>query len=536
MASDNVELFTYTTNIGAGATVTTEKVLLSQYISISILAKCDQDLTIVTSFSGDGKNFDYSVSRNLASGANDIVTSSVLGKWCRLSITNLGVVGTTYVRLYCYASPSNSSIVAKIEKIGNFNPSFSIDNLPTSSFGDMRISEPRTKSCYVFNRGTTGSIQLASYRIPYRDLKVTVAGASATSQFQFLNGLGGIRAWQLGETILVQGKPTRYDPGYGLLSRFTVLCSQGLKNVVGPLPSTMLFGIGNSTSTTINNFLGFGYINQGDPTDPYAFGICWINGGVRTFYPRSVWNIDKADGTYQISAIDVTKIMVCEIDVQYLGGGCITFKIEDFSTGKLLPVHQIRPSASTTSTLSDPYLGFLMYGTFEAGSTPVTLSDSIATASFQVATEGERVEPYDRNAVYNSIAYVSATEKQIISLYNPTTWYGTTNNITLTIDYLSFSCDGTKLCTFNVYRNATLVGAVFSNVDQYFTAAQKDTTGVYTAGTGVLIHSCQLGKSDNEIINLSDLVPELIPGDLLTLTVISTANSDVNASLSFHVE
>lgn len=545
MSSDNVSLLTYTSNINAGVTVYTEKVLLGQYISLSIIANADQNLTIIIQYSPDGTNWDYNVSHSYSVGANQVITGPVLAKWTRLQITNSSVTNTTHVRIYVYGTPTNSSISAQITRIGNFNPTVDIGNFPLGAFGELMVREDKPEIQYIFTHGLSGNMLTNTYRLPFTDITTwsTATSGLLGAPLTVSNGLVkfGNNFLQLDRGIL-QGSTFRYRPGQGLEAKFTAYFTQGLKNAGGNHPSTLYVGIGNSSSSSSyrpQNGYFFGY---GDPSlvgtsQATNFGIVYINNGVRTFYPRTAWNVDRCDGTYQMPTIDFSKSNVFEIQYQYLGYGTVYFYVYNPSNGRPYLVHTINRSntyaGGTATNLQDPSVGLVMFVEVEAGVIPASLTDEIGVGSFSLFCQGQEINPIERIAMENTKLGVTA-ETVLLSVRCDTTFYGILNWWPTDIDFISTASDGTKSVKIRIYRNCTLAGSVWVTPYQYICPVSYDVTGTISVA-GTLLLSYWMAKVDKQQINLEDLHIHMKPGDIITITGYSTANNDIDCSVSAHV-
>lgn len=539
MSSDNLALLSYTSNLAAGISAETDAVLLGQYISMSIIPKSDQDLTIQMSFSPDGINFDYTVSNTVSAGSNTQISQPVVGKWLKLIITNLGGVPTTFLRVHVYCTPSNSSIAAQISKIGNFDPYVNVANYPLSTFGDLQVAQVEPKLSYIFTVGTTGQLKSpVGWAIPYRGFRTRGVG---TENMDFgAQGLLKIDNTASNTNGLIQGPTYSYRAGVGLRVRMTCIFKQGVKAAPpNDGATTEILGIGNSNTVTgvINNFFGFGYA---DPTLVYSssnsFGIVVYNAGVRTFIPRNLWNVDKANGTFILNNLDWEKLNVFQIDVQYLGGGNIKFYIEDVNTGLFQLVHMLKYAGTLSATsLSDPSMGLLMHLTYEAGSIPLGLTDYVGCGSFMLGVDAPNLQAPDRVSSKASVSGLSA-EAHVLSIRCDNTWYGVQSNNPIDVDFGSFACDGAKICTFNVYLNPTMGGvAAWTSPYSTWVPVSQDTSATFTAlGTGILLFTFTLGKTESLVFDFDSQHLHINPGDILVVTAASALATDVEVCLGYH--
>lgn len=537
MSSDNVNLLSFTTNLTAGETRYTEKSICGKYISLSIVGKCDQDLTVVLQFSGDGINWDYQVTNNIPTGSNNHITTPVLAKWIRLKIQNNGLSTTTYLRLFVYGTPSNSSITAQISKIGNLDPAVQISNFPLSGFGELMVIQPQPQIQYLFSRATGGNMLTETWALPYPDIKTwstnTITGVGAT-----LTASGGMIRFGNNFTLLdraiLYGSTYRYKSGQAIDGRFTSYFVQPQYNVASTGYTTQLVGIGNVNTSTYrpNDFFGFGHVYETD-----EFCIVWYDGhtGTRTYYPRSQWNVDKADGSFILPALDFSFTQIFAVQMVYLGYGQVSFWINNPNTGLMSKVHYVNRVNTTTSNtnISDPSVGLVMFQENESGVITSTADGEIGSGSFGMFSEG-LVAPSNVRISAEGVKTGISTETAILSIRCDSTFYSLTNHYPLDIDFLSASSDGTKSVIFRMYRNATLSGESWNTPQPNLVPFSYDTSGIYVSG-GIYIFGFNLAKVDNTQIDLSGLHTHMDVSDVITITAQSTSSTDIYVSTSCHI-
>lgn len=543
MTSDNVQLLGYTTNITAGNTVYTEKVILGEYISLNCIPKADQSLTIIFQFSGDGTNWDYSVTNNVSTGSNTLISSPVVGKWLRLSIQNTSITDTTFLRIYVYGTPSNSSISAQIGKIGNLDPQVRVSNLPKGIFGELATIHPTPARQYIFTRGNSGLMSTSAWTLPYTDIKgyCSLAGTTLTvgnGVVRFGNGLtpgGGPY-----NKAYLYGGAMRYRAGQGVEATFTAYFKQpSLMDIANDNPITQYVGIGSIDSGTNDvldgYFFGYGDPTAGPPDQATNFGIVYINNGVRVFYPRSSWNIDKADGNYLIDSLNFDYSNILRIEYEYLGYGVVKFSVVNPSDGQFYPVHKIDRLSQLEypTNLSDPTVGFVMLTKFEAGAFPITTDMEIGVGSFNLSIQGSQVAPTERVGGVSTVT-IPGAETMIVSIRCDTTFYSLQNNYPILIDFISAACEGTKTLLIKAYVNCTLTTPSWTALNSSIAPISYDTAGTISV-LGNCVGAFGLGKSDNMRLDLSPYEFTLFPGDLVTFTAQSTAASDVTIGFSARI-
>lgn len=540
--SNVVELLSTTDNLASLATYTSNRVLMQEYASIIISVYADQDLVVLVQFSNDSVNWDISVSKNFPASTAGSETLVISGKWCRISVTNLGLSATTALRIYTYASVDNTALNALIQKVGNVSPEISVDNLPTATYGDVMVSKSSAVRSYMMSTGTGGVARNQSWVLPYADI-VT----NATNLSPLLTVAGGLVSLTNvipGEEVYLSTGGYRCKAGRGIMAQYAAMFVQGLKNVGGPGAATEYIGCGNGDVSTmaINDFVGFGYGDPSLPSDELgSFGVVYIARGVRTFYQRSSWNLDRADGTGVLPLINWATVNTFRVQFQYCGDA--TLYILNPNTGLFVAVHQIRTAGSLIeSNVGSPTLGLLMYLTFEAGSVPATIEDTVSVASYTLFEEPELHQggAYEHGSISTTVAGITA-ETAILSIRCTQTYYGAANLEALVADRLSVaSTTGTKPCVVRLYRNATLAGPVWTYPYANYIPVETDTTGTLGApgAKTFCLHSLCIAADNDVQIDFGDTHNRVLlyPGDTLTVTASSAVATDITAGLSFQRE
>lgn len=406
-----------------------------------------------------------------------------------------------------------------------------ITNWPNGVFGGLSTISESTLIQYTFNRGTTGRINTNAYIIPFTDIKTSTN--SVNYNLEISNGLFKLTNGVTNEKALLYGRTFQYKAGNGLIAKFTGLFTQTTKSTFTNC-TLQAIGVGNpnNAGTDLQNFLGFGYW---DSTSSYAvanFGIIYINNGVSQFIKVNDFN--DATGKALALATDFSKINVFKINIQYLGAGTLEFFMINKENGEYVQLHTLKlPGTLTSTNLEDPSLAFCMFQHAEINkSNPTSGADMIGSASFKLAQEGDYIafERFSSDVVTTITANV---EKNIWTIRNDALFYGKRNNISISVDFVSMSCEGTKNVVFRIWRNRTINAPSYTSQYTNYIPVSLDTSGTLGGG-GIMLFSIALGKSDNVQLNLDNLHTLLSYGDILTLTAVSTANSDIIASVAYH--
>lgn len=251
-----------------------------------------------------------------------------------------------------------------------------------------------------------------------------------------------------------------------------------------------------------------------------------------TFIPKSTWNGESV-------SIDPTKGNVFQIGIQYLGFGCITFKVETCtgSTPEWTTVHTIKPmNNQSTTNVSQPSFPFTMAAYSSSTSTEV----SVSCASYGGFTEGIKKNTGPRISYKGLSTAISATNYyNFITISNPLIRYnlsaGTYRANQAVINLLSFggSIDYTRSGALYLIKNATLANPTATPVQ--FTAytpssvAKTDTTSATSTITNMEqgIFGMPLAPDSGGIFGFTDDVT-VQPGETITVcanTVSGTATS-----------
>jgi hypothetical protein len=497
--------------------------------SIIFSVKSDSLYSIVVEYAinNDFDIVDSETFINTVLNKTETITLQVRSRYMRFSVLDLTNPCVLKCQGFYFSSPLDST-KKKNEVV--------VSNLPISAFGSVDTTTIHPMHQYLFNKGVSGSLNTGAWAIPYSDIKGFANGP--TTFFQFSNGCGGIGYTNLpNETAIIQGG-TFSTPFQNVVCRFSALYYQSVKIAPDLGPTTQYVGMGSSDLTTMVIQDGF-FFGYADPSlvwnDPDSFGIIWINRGVRTFIPRTEWNLDKANGTGVLPDLNWGYLNVFQIKGQCIGGGAISFHIEDPISGLFVTVHKIRYANTSFSTsLGDPGLGMVIYQKNEPGSVQDSPLDVTLSGSFMIGIQGLVTTGYDRFSVDNEVMGVT-TEASIISIRNNPIFYGTPNHLEVSIDFLSVSGDNGKPTIIRVYRNPTIIAPTWVSTYTNLIPVDKDITGTFGGlGNGVLLYTFELGKENSFYIKLHNLHTYLLSGDTITMTATTTVSADFVGSLGFH--
>lgn len=414
-------------------------------------------------------------------------------------------------------------------------PKVELSNMPVGVFGSIATVEETSEIQYTFSHGTSGLMLTKAYKTPFTDLKTYTN--SATYELDTTDQIYKIKGGVMGDKGLLRGRSYRYQAGQGLVFKYTGIFSQSAKVAPNDKITKQLIGVGNLNlaGTDPLNFVGFGYFDNTLSYNPSSFGIVYINNGINVFV--TINNFNNPKGRNLALNADWGTLNVFKTTIQYLGGGNLRFYMIDKNTSEYVLLHTLKLAGTLTiPNLSDPSLELLLYQNAENGvSDPIDPSlDFIGCASFCCSQEGIYKLPFDRFSSNNTKAILANVETVIISIRNDITFYGRRNNFSIEIDIVSVACESTKPVLFNIYRNKVLVGPVWVTPYVDYIPLSVDITATLGAN-GITIFSMSLGKSDNMQMDLSNLHFIIGEGDVVTVSALSTANSDVSCCIGYHI-
>lgn len=352
--------------------------------------------------------------------------------------------------------------------------------------------------CYNTLTISAGSSASTNATVTLNDVAYTVATTNGTpTQTAYEISQGTYAGWtaeQRGATVI-------------FLSN-----SSGVKNG----SYTLTFGSGTGAGTF--------------PGSPTLAGVAaddvWI--------PQASWNGDVCDGSGSASnpsGFNLNPLFgnVGQIDIQYLGYGAITFKIEAAATGNnpdFVNVHVMRfPNTQTATNISQPSFPFLMssYNTGAAGGAVTT-----KCASFAGFVAGQKRLTGPRMSYFNTTGVTSSTSAYtpIFTVRNSRVYGGRANQAIINLLSLGGATKGNanSVTSFYIIRNATLTGvpnftSYASNSCTYVdTAASACTfsTNDQVVWTGTVTQDGQFTFSFTDEITIQ-------PGETITLAVRSVA-------------
>ena len=249
-----------------------------------------------------------------------------------------------------------------------------------------------------------------------------------------------------------------------------------------------------------------------------------------TWIAQSSWNGDKLDGTGPSGiTLDPTKGNVYQIDIQYLGFGSISFKVEvisDANNANFVTVHTIKyPNSFTAPSISQPSFPFTM-AAYSAGS---TTDLSVKCGSFAGFIEGDKNYYGPVVAYGNTSTSVTTTNYyHLITIRNDYEFNGRPNQSVINIVSFGGCHDDATPVEIFLIRNATLVGTPNFSQNTSHSPVYVDTsaTTLTFSDNDQVVYRLPVGQTGSILMDLTNEDINLQPGDTLSVaarTVTGTA-------------
>jgi len=246
---------------------------------------------------------------------------------------------------------------------------------------------------------------------------------------------------------------------------------------------------------------------------------------------QSEFNLNKLDGSGpEWMAVDFTKGNVWRITYGWLGFAAINFEVME-KDGTWTTFHKIEyPNNFTETNIGNPVLPMRMKVLKTNGT--ATANVTLKTGSWNCGLVGDINDCCNRYQSFAATAAITAANSliNIFTLKSVSSFQALTNKIRTKMLFLSSACDGTKLTSIRLIKNATLgVTATYTYIDSSNSTIQYDTTST-TVSSGTTLLTLQLGKTDSRTVDLEELFIAMYPSDTLTFAAISLLATDVSIS------
>jgi hypothetical protein len=373
------------------------------------------------------------------------------------------------------------------------------DRIPRGSFREGRYTE------------LTPQVQL---EFPYGFMTNEVVVASGNGGAAL--GVSGIALIRTGDTAggyasLESYDVGRHQAGQGLVTHFDCAFTEGVAN------SHQIVGVGASDSEGV--FVGYSGVD---------FGLFTFGEDFKTHTPQSTWNLDKADGTGKLPAIDWTKGQQYRIEAMTaVLGGFVRLSLMDPNDGEWVCVHQ----QNALNAFGQSVIKQLNWGAFAEAH-----SDTSATnLEVHLGTYGQFLEGKEANSIITRSVKVSSkftpknTEQFALAIRNKSVMdNGRTNRIIAVPQSVIIFNNSIEPLKLRIGVAAVFTGADWQDAGSN-SATQYSTSGVLVANPVVVNEYTIAGDSSREIA-FSE-TSKIIPGATGTYT--TEVGEGDNYSLSF---
>lgn len=236
---------------------------------------------------------------------------------------------------------------------------------------------------------------------------------------------------------------------------------------------------------------------------------------------------------FEDGSFDPTKGNIYKISFGYLGFATINFEVL-CPDGCYRLIHKIKyPNTSTVTHI----LNTNLQPRAEVSNTGNTTDLVFKSGSFTAGiVNGGGADPSSRRFTFDSTAQtITAGTLTVITFRSKSTFNSLTNYIESMLTLLSFNTDLSKSSLWELEKNCTITNTpTWTDVDTANSTIEYSTDAVVTQGSGSLEFSIPLGKIDRELIsNLEEQNISLLPGDTITLFIVTPGGTNGTYDLSF---
>ncbi len=364
------------------------------------------------------------------------------------------------------------------------------------------------------------------YTVDNTDLNTnTVTNGGTVTQVSAMAVIG--TSTTTNSTALLQTRQhARYRSGMGGVTRFTDLFTApvaGTEQYIGLADET-------GTNAAFKNGYMVGY-------DGLTYGYHRFQNDVKITTALADWD-DPLDGTGPSGmTINHTKLNVCFIPFQYLGGGAIGVYVESDIDNKMFLAHvDSYANQNTEPSAHNPNFYFTIWA--NNGST--TSDMVLKCSSYGYFIEGI-TSHIELQQFHNSSSAVEKTtvtsEVAILTIRNRATYASKTNFIDVLLAHFTASIQASSannLGTIRLVINATLGGTPsWADINTSDSVLELDTAGTTVTGGKEIMNEPLAGKNDKFSEHMNELQIIMNPGDSMTIAGSSGNDATIRGSLLF---
>jgi len=252
-----------------------------------------------------------------------------------------------------------------------------------------------------------------------------------------------------------------------------------------------------------------------------------------SFIAQSDFNGDTLDGSGPSGfTLDPTKLNLYQIDIAWLGAGCVTFKTmvtSDDNNATWVTFHTIKnPNSDTKPHSGNPSFPFTMSAYSQGSTTNLTVS----TASVAGFIEGNKILHGPRMSYFAQSTGINATDyKPLFTLRNNRTHGGRANQSVINLRSVAGAIKHTSPVVFYLIKNGTLAGTPnWSLYASGVSCSSQDTsaTAVTISTNDQILWSGHLGDTGEINLSIDSTGKEeltLQPGEYVSLCAKSSFGS-----------
>lgn len=526
MSSDNIPELCINSPGQVYSSIYTDKVICGQYTSLSTIIHCNTSFILVVQFSGDGTNWDFQTTTTIPAHTNKMIVTTVQAKWikftCNIAPNEIYIDA---LRLYTYGTPTNSSVLAQLTKIGGVNPTVNIGNLPPN------FATPTTLLRYKFQGSAPVTPTSSTFTSIYPTLYINNQGVDPGT-FSYANGFLRMGAVDDagGKVVLATVQDTPYNLPTGAATvKFSYICSVPL-----PQPDGTKLLVG--AMSNFGDVVAVGQRYTGT-NNIYHWGLFLQTQGYPIWIPHEDFNVDPCDGTGSLPTFSINATQFFQIVIT---AQAVLLYIQ--YNGVMNLIHVVNATDLTTPDITsarwtmtrDFSIGYfhrveIQSGVGSGNTIYCGCGDwelqSIGTSSALHLPNNSRKNCYGTTKS-SIIAEANVVTFQNYSVYQTQSLLrtATLSNICLTRNTPATPC------TFNIYRNANITSPSHVTINSY-TNVRRDTTGGFNGG-GFLLQTVTMGPDTSTIIlsNQYDFKADD------TITITAQAATAIEVAVSVNIE
>lgn len=242
------------------------------------------------------------------------------------------------------------------------------------------------------------------------------------------------------------------------------------------------------------------------------------------------WNGDDIFDGNGITGVNInpTLINVFQIKFQYLGGGLISFYIEDPDDGELHLVHAIEyANSNTTPSLGDASMP--LYAESNNSSNTSAVAMNLSSMAGFIEGEPERIGV--RYGTRSTKTDVTTSLRPLLTVRQGTYINSLAVRTFSTLLRLAVSAEHTKPINIVLIQNGSLTGASFARISSNSSIEIDTSSSAISSGTE--IDSVPIGKTGQQRVSYLDdyFANNILPGETITICAITDSGAGGEATV-----